>query len=77
VTPGSAGLGVLKHPTDNPSITIFWTTPLELQTELGFDPDGARGLSRIAIAPLERANVPVAPVLNRAGLTQEVIAAKS
>jgi Arabinose-binding domain of AraC transcription regulator, N-term len=37
-------------------------------------PTAQGGLSRIAIAPLKRADVRVAPVLRRAGLTTEVIA---
>jgi hypothetical protein len=46
----------------------------EFRRGLGFNPDGAGGLSRLAIAHLTSAGVPVEPLLKRAGLTPEVIA---
>ena len=52
----------------------FLDKPLTSEQDLASIPTAQGGLSRIAIARLERANVPVAPVLKRAGLTQEVIA---
>ena len=47
---------------------------LNSEQDLGSIPTAQGGLSRLAIARLERANVPVAPLLRRAGLTPEVIA---
>jgi hypothetical protein len=46
----------------------------EFQAGLGFDPDGAGGPSRLAIARLKSAGVPVVPLLRRVGLMPEVIA---
>ena len=47
---------------------------LNSEQDLASIPTAQGGLSRLAIARLERANVPVAPLLRRAGLTPEVIA---
>ena len=47
---------------------------LNSEPDLASIPTAQGGLSRLAIARLERANVPVAPLLRRAGLTPEVIA---
>ena len=49
-------------------------TSSALNPEPGVDPDGARGHSRLAIARLKTAGVPVVPLLRRVGLTPEVIA---
>jgi hypothetical protein len=48
--------------------------PLNSEQDLASIPTAQGGLSRIAIARLKRADVPVASVLRRAGLTPEVIA---
>jgi AraC-like DNA-binding protein len=48
--------------------------PLNSEQDLASIPTAQGGLSRLAIARLKRANVPVAPVLRRVGLTPEVIA---
>ena len=47
---------------------------LNSEQDLASIPTAQGGLSRLAIARLERANVPVAPLLRRAGLTPDVIA---
>ncbi len=47
---------------------------LNSEQDLASIPTAQGGLSRLAIARLERTNVPVAPLLRRAGLTPEVIA---
>ena len=47
---------------------------LNSEQDLDSIPTAGGGLSRLAIARLERAGVPVAPLLKRAGLTLEVIA---
>jgi AraC-like DNA-binding protein len=48
--------------------------PLNSEQDLASIPTAQGGLSRLAIARLQRADVPVAPVLRRVGLTPEVIA---
>jgi hypothetical protein len=48
--------------------------PLNSEQDLASIPTAQGGLSRLAIARLKRADVPVAPVLRRVGLTPEVIA---
>jgi AraC-like DNA-binding protein len=48
--------------------------PLNSEQDLASMPTAQGGLSRLAIARLKRADVPVAPVLRRVGLTPEVIA---
>jgi hypothetical protein len=48
--------------------------PLNSEQDLASIPTAQGGLSRIAIALLKRADVPVASVLRRVGLTPEVIA---
>jgi AraC-like DNA-binding protein len=48
--------------------------PLNSEQDLASIPTAQGGLSRLAIARLKRADVPVASVLRRAGLTPEVIA---
>jgi hypothetical protein len=47
---------------------------LNSEQDLASIPTAQGGLSRLAIARLKRADVPVAPVLRRAGLTPESIA---
>ena len=47
---------------------------LNSEPDLASIPTAQGGLSRLAIARLERTNVPVAPLLRRVGLTPEVIA---
>src|SRR5215467_3263438 len=47
---------------------------LNSEQDLDSIPTAGGGLSRLAIARLERAGVPVAPLLRRVGLTPEVIA---
>jgi len=52
------------------------TSPaLNAEQELGSIPTAQGGLSRLAIARLKSAGVPVAPLLSHVGLTPEVIAA--
>jgi AraC-like DNA-binding protein len=48
--------------------------PLNSEQDLASIPTAQGGLARLAIARLKRADVPVASVLRRAGLTPEVIA---
>jgi AraC-like DNA-binding protein len=48
--------------------------PLNSEQDLASIPTAQGGLSRLAIARLKRADVPVAPLLRRAGLTPEAIA---
>jgi AraC-like DNA-binding protein len=48
--------------------------PLNSEQDLGSIPTAQGGLSRLAIARLKRADVSVAPVLRRVGLTPEVMA---
>ena len=50
------------------------SSALNSEQNLASIPMAGGGLSRLAIARLERAGVPVAPLLKRAGLTLEVIA---
>src|SRR5580693_3882560 len=50
------------------------SSALNSEQDLASIPTAQGGLSRLAIARLKRANVPVAPVLRRVGLTPEVIA---
>ena len=47
---------------------------LSSEPDLASIPTAQGGLSRLAIARLERTNVPVAPLLRRVGLTPEVVA---
>jgi hypothetical protein len=47
---------------------------LNSEQDLALIPMAGGGLSRLAIARLERAGVPVAPLLKRVGLTPEAIA---
>jgi hypothetical protein len=48
--------------------------PMNSEQDLASIPTAQGGLSRLAIARLKRADVPVVPLLRRAGLTPEVIA---
>src|SRR3954447_25277894 len=48
--------------------------PLNSEQDLASMPTAQGGLSRMAIARLEGAGVPVVPLLRRVGLTPEVIA---
>src|SRR6266567_1605291 len=50
------------------------SSALNSEQDLASIPTAQGGLSRLAIARLKRADVPVAPVLRRVGLTPEVIA---
>ena len=50
------------------------SSALNSEQDLASIPMAGGGLSRLAIARLESAGVPVAPLLKRAGLTPEVIA---
>ena len=50
------------------------SSTLNSEQDLDSIPTAQGGLSRLAIARLERAGVPVAPLLKRVGLTPEVIA---
>ena len=51
-------------------------TALNSEQDLASIPTAQGGLSRLAIARLKSAGVPVAPLLKRAGLTQEMIASR-
>src|SRR5215471_15000790 len=47
---------------------------LNSEQDLDSIPTAGRGLSRLAVARLQSAGVPVAPLIKRVGLAQEVIA---
>jgi AraC-like DNA-binding protein len=55
-------------------MNIETSQPLNSELGLGSIPTAQGGLSRLAIARLKSAGVPVVPLLRRAGLTPEVIA---
>ena len=50
------------------------SSALNSELDLGSIPTAQGGLTRLAIARLKSAGVPVAPLLKRAGLTPELIA---
>ena len=50
------------------------SSALNSEQDLDSIPTAQGGLSRLAVARLQSAGVPVAPLLRRAGLTPEVIA---
>ena len=50
------------------------SSALNSEPDLAAIPMAGGGLSRLAIARLQRAGVPVAPILRRAGLTPELVA---
>src|SRR5262245_9029234 len=62
---GPAGRSMMSNGT---------SSALNSEQDLASIPMAGGGLSRLAIARLERAGVPVAPLLKRVGLTPEVVA---